>query len=106
MSSFASYAPSASTGSSTGQDSGMWDIDNISTSKASLDDCFKNIEGKGTFALYKQLESIPNPGLSVQGRSIGLPLSDDDAKFMVAVSHQAPFGKGEQMIVDETVRKT
>jgi hypothetical protein len=36
---------------------------------------------------------------------IGLPLQDYDAKAIVAASRQAPFGKGEQTIVDATIRK-
>jgi hypothetical protein len=32
--------------------------------------------------------------------------SDHDTRATVAASHQAPFGKGEETIVDENVGKT
>lgn len=35
-----------------------------------------------------------------------LPLSEDDANILVQASHKAPFGKGTETVVDESVRKT
>ena len=35
-----------------------------------------------------------------------LPLSEDDAQTLVRESHQAPFGKGTETVIDESVRKT
>lgn len=40
------------------------------------------------------------------GELIGLPLSNRDAQVIVAPSHAAPFGKGEETLVDSSVRKT
>lgn len=72
-----------------------------------LFDCLNNIQSNGSFALFEHLSNPPNPGLYLKnGGLIGLPLSERDAKVVVAASHAAPFGKGEQTIVDNTVRKT
>lgn len=37
---------------------------------------------------------------------IGFPLNEVDAQRIIAASHQAPFGKKEQTIVDTDVRRT
>jgi len=72
-----------------------------------LDECLSNIKSDGCFALFEALENPPNPGLHLKsGGLIGLPLSDRDAQAIVAASHQAPFGKGEETLVDTSVRKT
>ncbi|KAK5149252.1 hypothetical protein LTR04_007275 [Oleoguttula sp. CCFEE 6159] len=47
------------------------------------------------------------PGLYIEGIGIvGLPLGERDAKAIIQASHQAPFGKGNETLVDVTVRKT
>ena len=48
-----------------------------------------------------------NPAISVSGLGgIGLPLSERDAKLVSSISHQAPYGKGSNTIVDSAVRQT
>jgi hypothetical protein len=72
-----------------------------------LEECLTNLKSPGDFALFEPLSQTPNPGLYLSnGGTIGLPLSDRDADAIIAASHEAPFGKGEQTIVDATVRKT
>lgn len=69
--------------------------------------CLKYIQPFGTFAIFETLQEAPNPGIFLRnGGTVGLPLSDRDAEALVAASHQAPFGKGEQTIIDTSVRKT
>ncbi len=69
--------------------------------------CFANIKSDGSLALFDQLYNAPNPGTCLRnGGMIGLPLSDRDAQAIVLTSHAAPFGKGEDTIVDTRVRKT
>ncbi|RXW22517.1 hypothetical protein EST38_g3330 [Candolleomyces aberdarensis] len=49
----------------------------------------------------------PNPGLSIEGIGpIGLPLTDRDANLIISVASQAPFGKGEQTLIQRSVRDT
>ena len=46
-------------------------------------------------------------GLSIDGiRRIAFPLIEHQAKQIIDVCHQAPFGKGSETVVDESVRKT
>jgi hypothetical protein len=72
-----------------------------------LKECLPKIQSSGSFAVFEALENPPNPGLCLKnGGPIGLPLSDHDASVLVAASHAAPFGKGEETIVDASVRKT
>lgn len=48
-----------------------------------------------------------NPAISVASLGgIGLPLSERDAQLVSGVSHQAPYGKGSDTIVDRAVRET
>lgn len=46
------------------------------------------------------------PGLEVEGAgSIGLPVSAEDARRLIAVADQAPYGRGTETIVDTDVRR-
>lgn len=85
-------------------DSGI-DIDTL---KEYLDKCLNTIQTAGSFAFAKTLEFAPNPGIFLKdGGTVGLPLSERDAAAIVAASHEAPFGLGEQtIIIDTSVRKT
>ena len=79
----------------------------VETLLEGLDECLTNIQPSGSFALFEGSSNPPNPGLYLRcGGGIGLPLSDRDAQTIVAASHQAPFGKGEETIVDTSVRNT
>jgi hypothetical protein len=72
-----------------------------------LDECLSNVQSDGSFALFEHLSNPPNPGIYLKnGELIGLPLSNRDAQVIVAASHAAPFGKGEETLVDSRVRKT
>jgi hypothetical protein len=46
------------------------------------------------------------PGLEVEGLGpVGLPLADSQAKGLIKHCRQAPYGKGEQTLVDTSVRR-
>ena len=46
------------------------------------------------------------PGLEVEGLGpVGLPLTAKAAKDLIKHCHQAPYGKGEQTLVDTKVRR-
>ncbi|RDL31044.1 uncharacterized protein BP5553_09833 [Venustampulla echinocandica] len=80
------------------------DIDEL---KDEISQCLSSVKGASTFALFETLSGSPNPGLYLKnGGVVGLPLSDRDAEAIIAASHEAPFGKGEQTVVDKSVRKT
>lgn len=75
--------------------------------KADILECLTTLEVAVSWAICDQTTNPPNPGLWLKnGGGIGLPLSDRDAEALVAASRQAPFGKGEDTIVDTAVRKT
>ena len=75
--------------------------------KSALNKHISQIQSTGSFATGGILESFTNPGVIVD--SIGalrLPLSEEDARALAQKSRQAPFGKGTETLVDESVRKT
>ena len=58
----------------------------------------------GTFATKGVLVSSL-PGLTIEGVGpICLPLCNDQAKKIINVASQAPFGFGEETFMDESVR--
>lgn len=82
------------------------DTDSI---REDLNEILTNLESPGTFSVFDSLTEAPppNPGLYLNTTGqIGHPLNDHDANAIVAISRQAPFGKGEETIVDTSIRKT
>jgi hypothetical protein len=72
-----------------------------------LRECLDSIQHEGTFSAFHHFTSYVNPGLHLSNHgSVGLPLSRRDAEAITSVCKQSPFGKGEQTIVDTSVRKT
>lgn len=65
------------------------------------------VRASGSFAAFGTIDSFVNPGIFVDPIGIlRLPLSLEDAQALAQTSHNAPFGKGDQTLVDESVRKT
>ena len=61
---------------------------------------------KASFSAKGTIEEV-NPGLWVEKiGNVGIPIPSHDAKRIISVSRQAPFGKGSDTIVDTSVRKT
>lgn len=70
-------------------------------------DAISDIHSAGSFATFGSFENFVPPGIFVdQVGEIPLPLSSHDAQSLIQASRQAPFGKGNQTLVDETVRRT
>ncbi|KAG8162497.1 hypothetical protein KVR01_008262 [Diaporthe batatas] len=65
-----------------------------------------NIKTFGDFACSTRYPQHINPGLEVAGSLIPLPLVERDASTIKSKSEQAPFGRGDDTVVDESVRKT
>ncbi|EMR67058.1 putative 2og-fe oxygenase protein [Eutypa lata UCREL1] len=74
--------------------------------KDDLETCLDTIESAGDFAGSKSYSAFVNPGLEVSGSPIPLPLTLRDAQTLRSSCRQAPYGKGEATLVDESVRKT
>ncbi|KAK7756709.1 hypothetical protein SLS62_001150 [Diatrype stigma] len=63
------------------------------------------ITAKGDFAAWEADKK--DPDILVNGVGpVHLPLSELQAKELIAKSHQAPYGKGSETIVDTSVRNT
>ena len=82
-------------------------FDELTELKTLVLDHILGVQSAGSFTTYRSLENFVPPGISVDEiGAIRLPLSLSDAQSLIRVSRQAPFGKGNQTLVDETVRKT
>ncbi|MDY3553514.1 2OG-Fe(II) oxygenase [Gemmata sp. JC717] len=70
-----------------------------------LDAALKKINRPGSFCVTGSVRAA-NPGLEVAGIGpVGLPLTAHQAKELAAVCKQAPYGKGEEALVDTSVRR-
>ncbi|RXW17214.1 hypothetical protein EST38_g8644 [Candolleomyces aberdarensis] len=66
-----------------------------------------NFDFKGSFYHSLTSSNAPNPSLVIEGIGlIGLPLPERDAQLLISRAAQAPFGKGDQTLIDTTVRDT
>ncbi len=69
--------------------------------------CITDVRAAGSFATSRVLDLCLNPGIAVDEREpIALPLSAESARALAELSTKAPFGKNNQTLVDESVRKT
>lgn len=92
--------------SSTGSDSSLNSTDEDAF-KLALQDCLDDVKAAGSFAAQFHSSLYPNPGLYIKGIGlVGLPLSTKDAKAIIRCSKQAPFGRGDETVVDISVRRT
>jgi hypothetical protein len=85
------------------------DLENIDVElfKALLQECLDQVEHEGSFATFTRHATFPNPGIYVKDFGVvGLPLSDRDAKAIAALCKRSPFGRGDETVIDESVRKT
>ena len=69
-------------------------------------DKLSKIKTFGDFACTTRYTYHPNPGLEVAGSLIPLPLVERDASTIKSKCEQAPFGRGNDTVVDVSVRKT
>lgn len=66
-----------------------------------------SIKAPGSFASFGVLPQPPPAGLFVDDvGDITMPLSEVQARQLIAKSRQAPYGKGSATIVDTAVRNT
>ncbi len=66
-----------------------------------------NIQKDSKFATFHLIPKFFDPQLIVDPCGpIDLPLKDVDASRIIAASHQAPYGKGSETIVNTLVRST
>jgi hypothetical protein len=91
----------------TDSDPGFSSEESILDLKNKLLGVLDSIQSSGKFAAFEQLEGFVDPEVFVPGiGSIQLPLQEQAARSLIETCHQAPFGKGEQTIIDTSVRNT
>ncbi|KAK5134948.1 hypothetical protein LTR08_005899 [Meristemomyces frigidus] len=79
----------------------------IDEAKTTLCEALDGIEAAGDFATFGTFKQAIDPRLVVDGLGpLQLPLTEGDARRIIAKSHQAPFGHGTRTIVDQAVRRT
>ncbi|KKY17947.1 putative 2og-fe oxygenase superfamily protein [Diplodia seriata] len=76
--------------------------------RANLVDLLDNVKSPGTFAFSMNLKTdFVDPKITVGGVGpVQLPLTPDAARAIAQACHQAPFGRGEETVVDPSVRNT
>ncbi len=63
--------------------------------KATLETSLSEVKTAGSFATFGQCVNASFPGLCVEGLGlVGLPLTEHIAGAMIALCHEAPYGKG------------
>lgn len=78
-----------------------------STFKQELLRCLDDVISTGSFSAYEDNKMYPNPGLHVNGLGlVPFPLNQHYAEALSRISSPAPFGKGDETLVDVSVRKT
>lgn len=76
-----------------------------------LGEYLDGINTTGRFATIEKLDQVVDPRIRLTGingtpeHQIPIPLGSRDALKLIEAAHQAPFGKGEETIVDTSVRK-
>lgn len=92
---------------SASEESNVSEFENEDDLRCRIDASFDEITSAGSFACQSYFYDA-NPGLEIAGLGrFGVPLYERDVKAIIGHSHQAPFGKGHETIVDDTsVRRT
>ncbi|KAK8000939.1 hypothetical protein PG991_013161 [Apiospora marii] len=91
-------------GGAAGQSSGF---PTLTSWKKEFGRSINAIETFGDVAWSKHYSNLMLPGLEVGGIHIPLPLiRPRDAEVIRKACHRAPFGRGDETVVDESVRKT
>ncbi|KAI9624022.1 hypothetical protein H4Q26_017033 [Puccinia striiformis f. sp. tritici PST-130] len=72
-----------------------------------LTKAFETITTPGTFAAWEALPTTPPTGLHVDGiGEIAMPLGEEQVRQLIEKSHQAPYGRRSETLVDVSVRNT
>ena len=74
----------------------------------SISGALKSVERPGMYAAGGET-TMPLPAISLVDEPdtiLGLPLCEAQAKHLISLASRAPFGRGEQTIVDTSVRCT
>ncbi|KAI0881085.1 uncharacterized protein GGS22DRAFT_197140 [Annulohypoxylon maeteangense] len=78
----------------------------LADAKRDLLTCLDGIQTTGNIAISQHYDSFVHPGLMVANTLIQLPLATRDAQMIKNASRQAPFGRGEETVLDTSARNT
>ncbi|KAG9770929.1 hypothetical protein KCU88_g6480, partial [Aureobasidium melanogenum] len=82
-------------------------LDTVERVKKELAEVLAEIEAPKSFACGGPTVENLSPGLFLSDHGIvGLPLSKNDADVIISKARLSPFGKGEETLVDTSVRKS
>ncbi len=77
----------------------------MADARKSLEDLLGTLDESSQFVSHGSLPPVL-PGLKLKGAGlIGLPVSAADAKRLISQAEQAPYGRGEETILDTNVRR-
>ncbi|KAK3113278.1 hypothetical protein LTR53_009592 [Teratosphaeriaceae sp. CCFEE 6253] len=86
------------------------DTPSVQDARRGLCEAIDGVHGTGSFAAFGIIQYLPDPYLTIETGEpafpIMLPLAAHDAQKIIAAAHQAPFGKGSETIIDQSVRNT
>ncbi|KAK3617404.1 hypothetical protein LTR56_025313 [Elasticomyces elasticus] len=83
------------------------EIPSVEDAIRDLCEAIDSVHGTGSFATFGAIPYLPDPYLAVDaGPPIMLPLGHPDALRIMTASHPAPFGRGLETLVDQSVRNT
>ncbi len=72
--------------------------------KEKILNCLKDVKGSGKFVTAHTLPFL-FPGLKVEGvGELSYPINEVQAKSLISMAHKAPFGKGNETVLDNNVR--
>lgn len=72
-----------------------------------ISQCIDSVKSAGSFAMTATCDTFPVPGLQVEGvGEVLVPVGESDVGALIASAEKAPFGKGQQALIDDSVRRT
>lgn len=72
--------------------------------KEKILNCLKDVKGSGKFITAHTVPFL-FPGLEIDGiGELSYPINDVQAKALISMAHKAPFGKGSETVLDNSVR--
>ncbi|CAM1506359.1 Fc.00g060000.m01.CDS01 [Cosmosporella sp. VM-42] len=75
--------------------------------KDRLRECLDAVVSAGQITSFQRYTNFTNPGLKIEGHPvIPLPLTEPIAQTIKSACRQAPFGRGDETLVDTSVRNT
>jgi hypothetical protein len=95
--------------SQSDEDRSTSDSDDLYSSdiKTQIRSTLEDLVWVGSFASFGKINKFIDPQVFVDGLGrIQLPLTEESAQSLIRACHQSSFGKGDQTIIDTSVRRS